>query len=188
MTKLNAMKKINFGLLIVSLTTTMACNDTNKEAANTDSATETNLPVSDSATFSSASSSTPSSSDAAPASASSAPSTMMPAAAPVQGTASATGTTPEGMNPPHGEPGHRCDIAVGAPLNSAPAPVNQGAPQIQQAPATTISTPAVSNMPVVAGSDQPGAAKTPTPAGMNPPHGEPGHDCAIPVGSPLPKK
>ncbi|HEV7780449.1 MAG TPA: hypothetical protein VGO58_04240 [Chitinophagaceae bacterium] len=26
-----------------------------------------------------------------------------------------------GMNPAHGEPGHRCDIAVGAPLNSPPA-------------------------------------------------------------------
>ena len=24
--------------------------------------------------------------------------------------------TPEGMNPPHGQPKHRCDIAVGAPL------------------------------------------------------------------------
>src|SRR6188474_1027285 len=28
--------------------------------------------------------------------------------------------TAEGMNPPHGQPGHRCDIAVGAPLNSPP--------------------------------------------------------------------
>jgi len=25
------------------------------------------------------------------------------------------------LNPAHGQPGHRCDIAVGAPLNSAPA-------------------------------------------------------------------
>lgn len=25
-----------------------------------------------------------------------------------------------GMNPPHGEPGHRCDITVGQPLNSKP--------------------------------------------------------------------
>jgi hypothetical protein len=24
------------------------------------------------------------------------------------------------MNPSHGQPGHRCDIAVGAPLNSKP--------------------------------------------------------------------
>ena len=33
----------------------------------------------------------------------------------------------EGMNPPHGQPGHRCDIPVGAPLNS---PAGQAA-QIQ---------------------------------------------------------
>jgi len=35
-------------------------------------------------------------------------------------TAPAQKTAP-GMNPPHGQPGHRCDIAVGAPLNSPPA-------------------------------------------------------------------
>ena len=28
--------------------------------------------------------------------------------------------TAPGMNPPHGQPGHRCDIAIGAPLNSKP--------------------------------------------------------------------
>jgi hypothetical protein len=26
-----------------------------------------------------------------------------------------------GMNPAHGQPGHRCDIPVGSPLNSKPA-------------------------------------------------------------------
>src|SRR5687767_6499994 len=26
-----------------------------------------------------------------------------------------------GLNPAHGEPGHRCDIAVGSPLNGKPA-------------------------------------------------------------------
>ena len=30
-------------------------------------------------------------------------------------------TVAPGMNPAHGQPGHRCDISVGAPLNSAPA-------------------------------------------------------------------
>ena len=30
--------------------------------------------------------------------------------------------TQPGMNPPHGQPNHRCDISVGAPLNSKPAP------------------------------------------------------------------
>ena len=39
-----------------------------------------------------------------------------PAAAPA---GSATTVAP-GSNPPHGQPGHRCDIAVGAPLDSKP--------------------------------------------------------------------
>ena len=38
-----------------------------------------------------------------------------PAAAPAAGNATAPG-----MNPPHGQPGHRCDISVGEPLNSKP--------------------------------------------------------------------
>lgn len=33
----------------------------------------------------------------------------------------AQGATEAGKNPAHGQPGHRCDIAVGAPLNSKPA-------------------------------------------------------------------
>ena len=37
-----------------------------------------------------------------------------------QGTALSTSATPQGsgvtLNPPHGQPGHRCDIAVGATL------------------------------------------------------------------------
>lgn len=84
-------------------------------------------------------------------------------------------TTAPGMNPPHGEPGHRCDIAVGAPLNSPagktppaqPQPVPNVQPQAPQGSATI--TPAV------------------TAPGMNPPHGEPGHRCDIAVGAPLPQ-
>lgn len=71
-------------------------------------------------------------------------------------------TTAPGMNPPHGEPGHRCEIAVGAPLNSKP--LTPAAPQQQTSAATT---------------------KTVTAPGMNPPHGEPGHRCDIGVGTPL---
>ena len=82
--------------------------------------------------------------------------------------------TAAGMNPPHGQPGHRCDIAVGAPLNS---PANA-------APTSENSAPAASNTisPVF---NAPGSA--PAVAGTNPPHGEPGHDCSIPVGAPLKK-
>lgn len=41
-----------------------------------------------------------------------------PAAAPA-------GATAAGMNPPHGQPNHRCDISVGAPLDSKPVPKPQ---------------------------------------------------------------
>ncbi|HRF24698.1 MAG TPA: hypothetical protein PLR98_11060, partial [Chitinophagaceae bacterium] len=34
-----------------------------------------------------------------------------------------TVTSAAGLNPEHGKPGHRCDIAVGAPLDSKPAAV-----------------------------------------------------------------
>lgn len=88
----------------------------------------------------------------------------------------------QGMNPAHGQPLHRCDIAVGAPLNSPVAPVKNtpAAPQItsQQnqsvatGPANTITNPVVT---------------TPTPEGMNPPHGQKNHRCDVPVGAPLPK-
>ena len=33
---------------------------------------------------------------------------------------SQSSTIAPGMNPPHGQPNHRCDIAVGAPLDSPP--------------------------------------------------------------------
>ncbi len=73
-------------------------------------------------------------------------------------------------NPPHGQPGHRCEIPVGASLSSA-APA--------AAATQTISSPVMSNS---------SPTQAATPAGLNPPHGQPGHDCAVPVGSPLPAK
>ena len=86
-----------------------------------------------------------------------------------------SGTVTSGLNPAHGQPGHRCDIAVGAPLNSAPA--TQTTPAIS-APVTTplnISTDKIS---------QPATTTTVAP-GMNPAHGQPGHRCDIAVGAPL---
>ena len=71
------------------------------------------------------------------------------------------------LNPPHGQPNHRCDIEVGQPLN-APAAPNLPMPNLQPLPAAP--------------------AQGGTSAGINPPHGEPGHDCAVPVGQPLPAK
>ena len=92
-------------------------------------------------------------------------------AAPVVLPAPATTTTKStaGLNPAHGQPGHRCDIAVGAPLNSAPAK----APTAGVLPANpTMSQPAI-------------VAPTNGTARLNPPHGQPGHDCSVEVGKPL---
>jgi len=77
----------------------------------------------------------------------------------------------KGMNPPHGQPGHRCDIAVGAPLNS-PVATNSASPQVvSNTGATVVSSTTVATLQ--------------TPKGMNPPHGQPGHRCDIAVGAPL---
>jgi hypothetical protein len=72
------------------------------------------------------------------------------------------------VNPAHGQPNHRCDIPVGAPLNS-PA----------SAPATTALAAPVQQTVVSS------APKQVTAKGMNPPHGEKNHRCDIPVGAPL---
>ena len=93
--------------------------------------------------------------------------------------------TPKGMNPPHGEKGHRCDIAVGAPLNSKPAVANTTTTPV--APSGEV-TKSISVQPPVPALLSPSSANTvETPEGMNPPHGQAGHRCDIAVGAPLPK-
>ncbi|HEU0136024.1 MAG TPA: hypothetical protein VFQ50_01900 [Flavobacterium sp.] len=97
----------------------------------------------------------------------------------------------KGMNPAHGQPGHRCEIPVGAPLNSAPAAGKASTPQIIPNAANAKITPAQVNSngtvtPANSGAPailNPGTA---TAAGMNPAHGQPGHRCDIAVGQPLP--
>jgi hypothetical protein len=106
------------------------------------------------------------------------------------------------VNPAHGQPGHICSIAVGAPLSSAPADAKMttaaasttksginpahgqaghrcdiavGAP-LNSAPAktsTATTTTTTAN------------TKTTVAPGINPPHGQPGHRCDIAVGAPL---
>lgn len=105
-------------------------------------------------------------------------------------TAQSGGTmvTAPGMNPPHGQPGHRCDIPVGQPLNGA-------APQQASANAQNITVPANNTVQIDPNSvstgkiavDQNGK-QVKTAPGMNPPHGQPGHRCDIPVGQPLSSK
>ena len=87
--------------------------------------------------------------------------------------------TAKGMNPPHGEKGHRCDIAVGAPLSSKSA-ANTTA-STQATPNTNVQHP----VPALLATD---AAETKTPEGMNPPHCKEGHRCDIAVGAALPKE
>lgn len=89
-------------------------------------------------------------------------------------TPAAAGEAPK-INPAHGQPGHVCGIPVGSPLNGASA---AGAAKPAQNPQPAAKT--VTTSPAGAG-----AAVAP---GTNPPHGQPGHSCAVPVGSPLPKQ
>ncbi|MDQ6470284.1 hypothetical protein RB619_06480 [Flavobacterium sp. LHD-80] len=84
----------------------------------------------------------------------------------------------KGLNPAHGQPGHRCDIAVGAPLNSA-AP-QQGQATATQTPQVVQVNPNQKNVVTTTA-----AAPVKVAKGMNPSHGQPGHRCDIPVGAPL---
>ncbi len=84
-------------------------------------------------------------------------------------------STASGKNPPHGQPNHRCDIEVGAPLNSpATKPVN---PTVSKTTTPVVQTTATPSQKIT--------TNTETAAGMNPPHGQAGHRCDIEVGAPL---
>lgn len=77
-------------------------------------------------------------------------------------------------NPEHGQPGHDCSIAVGAPLKAG-ANANSSSTQQQASVVQTVAA-------------QPTASPTSTSGKLNPAHGQPGHDCAIAVGAPLNSK
>ncbi|UOK42931.1 MULTISPECIES: hypothetical protein [Flavobacterium] len=104
----------------------------------------------------------------------------------------------KGMNPAHGQPGHRCDIPVGAPLNSPPGKPTppQGVTQAQKTNSQNFTvtptslTPTGNTTTSSQNSAVPELLSTPTTEtapGMNPPHGQAGHRCDIAVGAPLPK-
>lgn len=87
------------------------------------------------------------------------------------------------INPPHGQSGHRCDIADGAPL---PDPGTSSAPIPALNP--IVNNPVISKPPVQAPAlpvSQTGTAAEPA-LKINPAHGEPGHRCDIKTGDPLP--
>lgn len=83
--------------------------------------------------------------------------------------AQAAGSEEVKVNPAHGLPGHRCDLPVGAPLTASAGSTPNPTPT-SQLPSTSVSPVRVDQTPQV-----------------NPAHGEPGHDCSIPVGAPLNK-
>lgn len=105
--------------------------------------------------------------------------------------AAPTAATPKGMNPAHGQPGHRCDISVGAPLNSAPTTAAKPAANNATANITPMATPtqnspvvpALQNTSITTPATKPVTAFT---GKVNPAHGQPGHDCKVAVGQPLP--
>jgi len=77
------------------------------------------------------------------------------------------------LNPPHGQPGHRCDIQVGQPLPSGS--------EAKTSPVINSSqrSPVINNTGNVPVNNSNSTAK------VNPPHGQPGHRCDIQVGAPL---
>ncbi|MBZ9629544.1 hypothetical protein LB465_02040 [Salegentibacter sp. LM13S] len=81
----------------------------------------------------------------------------------MSGNTSGNAETPD-VNPPHGEPGHRCDMPVGASLSGANNNTNAG------------SSSKMTTSPIRLKESKPT---------KNPPHGEPYHDCSIPVGADL---
>ena len=113
------------------------------------------------------------------------------------------------LNPPHGEPDHRCDIPVGAPLDSQPTNTATTTTAVQPTNTTTVTTvtptvtstssksnsalqsskgrvgPTIENLNSFVPS-QPINSNTGGAVVLNPPHGQPGHRCDIPVGEPLP--
>ena len=93
--------------------------------------------------------------------------TQAETATPAEKTATPVKSTGDiALNPAHGQPGHRCDISVGAPLDSKPAPVKTN---------SQTSDVVLDN-----------SSGTTLPAGtLNPAHGQPGHNCAVKVGEPL---
>lgn len=104
------------------------------------------------------------------------------------------------LNPPHGQPGHVCEIPVGQPLpggnttsatnNSSESGQKLNPPHGQ--PGHVCEIPVGQPLPNGGSSSAPaGNVKLQTPLmknneKLNPPHGQPGHVCEIPVGQPLP--
>jgi len=102
------------------------------------------------------------------------PTTVNASAAPKAVIAPTKIATSSALNPEHGQPGHRCDISVGAPLNSKPS-----------AGATPVANPVTNVVNASAPVALPAKAVNANGTKLNPAHGQPGHDCKVAVGEPL---
>ena len=99
----------------------------------------------------------------------------------VENTATSATAKPA-LNPEHGQPYHRCDIAVGAPIDSPPQ--NAGTPALSAPPTVAPGFNTNPITPAVSSSAAPAEISGQKPA-VNPPHGEPYHRCDLQVGAPL---
>lgn len=177
------MKKI-FTLVLIVSAFLFACNNSDQSPASESGTSDQNIQNTEPAK--------PDGAAQLPATDNSGAMTTPPAPASLPPPSPQQATTAPGMNPPHGQPGHRCDIAVGAPLNSAPATPTapSSSPSVTVNPGSNAPamTPTAVPAPSAPSAAQASPATATTAPGMNPPHGQPGHDCSVPVGSPLPKK
>lgn len=99
------------------------------------------------------------------------------------------------LNPPHGQPGHICEIPVGQPLptnTKASSNSEQSLNPPHGQPGHVCEIPVGQPLPNGSTSGTvPTNVQLQTPLmkkhqKLNPPHGQPGHVCEIPVGQPLP--
>lgn len=93
----------------------------------------------------------------------------------------------KGNNPAHGQPGHRCDINVGEPLNTPPRATPTMQPNVATPqPAAGATSPNIE----INNAQMPEPAPQKTAPGFsgkpNPPHGQPGHRCDFKDGEILP--
>ena len=156
--KLEKLKKIT--ILIASVALLYSCDKKNTETVAAD------VPKSDSAVVQNDSSNS-----------SSRPQNLeTPAALTASSVVSSSGKP--ALNPAHGQPYHRCEIAVGAPIDSAPTQQNA----TPQAAAPSILSP---NVAPAASSPAPQAQSLGPKPATNPAHGQPHHRCELAVGAPL---
>ena len=154
-------------LFLLSLT---ACKDTGKEPSNiTIDGAATEQPANTAPEATPATETTP----------------VQNAATPVASTPAASnqGAAASGINPAHGQPGHRCDIPVGAPLST---PAGGGSMQGSATPAASSQGQPFLVNDQAKGRIMQEQGQSTSSGKINPPHGQPGHRCDIQVGQPLP--